>query len=475
MKLETVEIDNFRAIGQLRIPLDPSLTVLHGNNTCGKTSVLSAIAVGLAHIPELLPGISGIDFLETDARLGESFVQVDLTTTDGHSWKRVRWIPDYLPPGPPPRDRRVQGVLKLFEDEGLDASETSTVGDDVLKDHLMKLVRADWEANPPVDLPIVAFYDTDRAVLDVPEGWQGQAGDVPPYVSEALRGLAGATEEPRTPPRYAALEGALTARAKYRQLLQWFRLKEDEELREQRRRRDLDYRHRDLSAVRSAISSMLHGVSDPHIEVRPLRFLVASKLDDGRPDMLEIGQLSDGQRAVLALAADLARRMAHGNPHVEDPLSSEAIVLIDEVELHLHPSWQQRILNDLRQTFPNTQFIVSTHSPQVLTTVEPQHIVELAREEDGRIVAGSAAGWTYGAEAGDVLAVVMGVDERPVNAFSKKLTLYRRLISEDEGESREALVLRLELEGLSPEDPALGRADLEIRRRQLLRQRRKST
>ena len=190
--------------------------------------------------------------------------------------------------------------------------------------------------------------------------------------------------------------------------------------------------------------------------------------------MLEIGQLSDGQRAVLALAADLARRMAHGNPHVEDPLSSEAIVLIDEVELHLHPSWQQRILCDLRRTFPNAQFIVSTHSPQVLTTVEPQHIVELARK-DGRIVAGSAAGWTYGAQAGDVLSVVMGVDERPDNAFSKKLARYRRLINDDEGESREALVLRRELEGLSPDDPALSRADVEIRRRQLLRQMGKST
>ena len=421
------------------------------------------------------PASRGFDFLETDVRFGESFVQVDLTTTDGHSWKRKRRIPDFLPPGPPPDDPRVEGAHKRFEGEDLEASETITVGDESLKHHLTKLVRADWEANSPIDLPIVAFYDTDRAVLDVPADWQGQAGDVPPYlVNEALRGLAGATKESRTPLRYAALEGALTARAKYRQLLQWFRLKEDEELREQRSRRDLDYRQRDLSAVRRAIASMLDGVSEPHIEVRPLRFLVTQQIEGGRPELLEIGQLSDGQRAVLALAADLARRMAQGNPHLEDPLSSEAIVLIDEVELHLHPSWQQRILCDLRRTFPNAQFIVSTHSPQVLTTVEPQHIVELARK-DGRIVAGSAAGWTYGAQAGDVLSVVMGVDERPDNAFSKKLARYRRLINDDEGESREALVLRRELEGLSPDDPALSRADVEIRRRQLLRQMGKST
>ncbi|MYD70625.1 MAG: AAA family ATPase [Acidobacteria bacterium] len=474
MKLTKVEIDNFRAIEQIHIPLDPSLTVLHGNNTLGKTSVLRAIAVGLSRIPEILPGVSGIDFLDTDVRLGESFAQVDLTTIDGHSWKRLRRIPDFLPPGPPPDDPRLQGIHKPMEDEDL-ASETETIGDYTLKDDLAKLVRADREANPPLDLPIVAFYDTDRAVLDVPEAWQNQAGDVPPdWINEALRGFAGSAKDLRTLSRYVALDGALTARAKYRQLLQWFRLKEDEELREQRNRRDFDHRQRDLSAVRRAIASMLDGVSEPHIDVRPLRFLVRQRVEGRRPKQLEIGQLSDGQRAVLALAADLARRMADGNPHLEDPLNSEAIVLIDEVELHLHPSWQQRILDDLRRTFPNAQFIVSTHSPQVLTTVAPQHIVELARE-DGRIVVGAAAGWTFGAEAGDVLSVVMGVDERPDNDFSKKLARYRRLINDDEGESREALRLRQELEGLSPDDPALDRADVEIQRRQLLRKMGEST
>ena len=190
-------------------------------------------------------------------------------------------------------------------------------------------------------------------------------------------------------------------------------------------------------------------------------------------DKLELDQLSDGQRAVLALAADLAWRMAQGNPHLEDPLASEAIVLIDEVELHLHPSWQQRILNDLQRTFRNAQFIVSTHSPQVLTTVEPEHVVELARK-DGRIVAGSAAGWTYGAEAGDVLSVVMGVDERPVNDFTEALALYRRLVSEGQGESEKAVELRATLERLSPDDPALARADLEIRQRRLFEEMAKS-
>lgn len=348
MKLESVEIENYRAIEKLHLPLHPTLTVLHGDNMCGKTSVLSAIAVGLGVIPELLPGGSGIDFLDTDVREGESFGQVDLTAVDGLSWKRERFL-----------------------NENLEALETKTHGLEALKEKLSEVVVADREADRAVELPIVALYDTDRAVLDIPDGWRHSGGDIPPFAVRMAHGRESVVVEQRRPPRYAALEGALSARAKYGQLLQWFRAKEDEELREQRKRRDFDYRDKPLSAVRSAIASMLAGVSEPHIEVRPPRFLVSVKPEGDHVDTLEINQLSDGQRAVLALAADLARRMAQGNPHLDDPLASEAIVLIDEVELHLHPSWQQRILDDLRRTFPKTQFIVSTHSPQVLTTVKP--------------------------------------------------------------------------------------------------------
>ena len=126
-------------------------------------------------------------------------------------------------------------------------------------------------------------------------------------------------------------------------------------------------------------------------------------------------------------------------------------------------------MGDLRRTFPNTQFIVSTHSPQVLTTVRPDHIVAL-RRENGRIVAEQASAATFGAEAGDVLSTEMGVDERPRdNDFVKCLEEYMRLIGGGEGESEEALSLRHKLESLSPRDPAMDRADIEIRRRKLLK------
>ena len=219
--------------------------------------------------------------------------------------------------------------------------------------------------------------------------------------------------------------------------------------------------------MRVAVASALGDVRDPGIRIRPLRFEVTVG-SGGSEERLELSHLSGGYRATLALVADLARRMAQGNPHLENPLASEAVVLIDEVDLHLHPSWQQRILDDLTRTFPNAQFIVTTHSPQVLTTVEPGQVVTLVRE-DGKIVPRGPGWGTYGSEAGGVLTAVMGVEERPRNEFSEMLDQYRELIEDDRGETGEALALRKRLDAWNREDPDLVRADAAIRRRNTLR------
>ena len=433
MKLERVEIENYRAIERLDLALDPDLTVFHGDNGHGKTSVLSGIAVGLAGIPRLLPDVAGIGFLKSDRR-GLRPMRVALTSTGGIAWRR-----------------------QVLGERGMTQRRE-------LKDAMDAIVAADREGSDPLDLPIVAFYDTDRAVT---HRAAVEAPDLQRNVGAAFS-------------RYAALAGALSTRTSFREFFAWFYAMENAELRAQRRAAPA--RSKALHVVRQAITAMLPGVSEPRVELDPFRFVVSVRPDPRdrfenlfeEAEELALDQLSGGYRIMLALAADLARRMAQGNPHLDDPLQAEAIVLIDEVDLHLHPSWQQRVLNDLRRTFPNTQFIVSTHSPQVLTTVKPRHVVHLVRE-DGRIVAGSASGWTYGAEAGDVLSAVMGVDERPDNDFTRELARYRRLIGDGRGESEEALALRRKLNVLSSDDPALDRADVEIRRRKLFRGKGRST
>ena len=428
MKLARVEIENYRAIERLDLPLDPVLTVLHGANGHGKTSVLSAIAVGLGSIPTLLPDISGIRFPDSDLRWNgkkTSFppLRIALATEEGIAWERRR---AHQPLAKHPRASLARRQLK----QKIDA-----------------IVAAEREETEPLDLPIVAFYDTDRAVADT----KVQKDDFKTRF-----------------PRYEALEGALSPRANFRELVRWFYVKENEELREQRELRDFEYRSKDTNAIRRAIEGMVPGVSHPRIEAASLRFLVSFQSETGAREERALDQLSGGYRIVLALAADLARRMAQGNPHLEDPLQSEAVVLIDEIDLHLHPAWQQRILDDLKRTFPNAQFIVSTHSPQVLTTVRPQHIVALRREGEN-IVAGRPSAPTFGAEAGDVLFTVMGVDERPDNEFAKKLDEYMRLIEDGQGESEQALSLKRCLMELSPQAPEIREADIEIERHKLLK------
>ena len=411
MKIASIKISKYRGIEFLELPLDPSLTVFYGENGHGKTSVLSAISVGLGAIPACLK-VKSVGFAKTDRHNGSGPVRIDLTATNDISWFR---------------EETGHGFWKISE------KRTQPWSD--LRTWLEIFIHPDGEGGK-TDLPIVAYYDTDRAVLDLPQrrrGWRNAEFH-----------------------RLLALGGALSAQTDFRQFFEWFYAKENEEL-------DL----KDLSVVRQAISSMILGVSRPRIEENPLRFVVSRKRESGVEEELSLDQLSGGYRAVLALAADLARRMAQGNPHLEDPLMSEAVVLIDEVELHLHPSWQQRILIDLQRTFPNAQFIVSTHSPQVLTTVKQEHILELTVEDD-RIVARAPAAATFGAEAGDVLNAVMGIDERPPeNEFTKTLTRYLRLIDDGEGESDVALELRRDLEALSPYDPVLDQADVEIRRRKV--------
>jgi energy-coupling factor transporter ATP-binding protein EcfA2 len=92
---------------------------------------------------------------------------------------------------------------------------------------------------------------------------------------------------------------------------------------------------------------------------------------------LDLRQLSDGERGILALALDLARRLSQANPHLEDPLQAAAVVLIDELDLHLHPQWQHTIVTKLTATFPNCQFIATTHSPLIIGEVPPENIILL--------------------------------------------------------------------------------------------------
>jgi predicted ATP-binding protein involved in virulence len=119
-------------------------------------------------------------------------------------------------------------------------------------------------------------------------------------------------------------------------------------------------------------------------------------------EKLKIDQLSDGEKMLLLVVSDLARRLSIANPGMEDSLQGNGVVLIDEVDLHLHPQWQREVIPALGKTFPNCQFITTTHSPQVLSNVEKENILIL---EDYRIVENTP--FTYGRDSNSILYDLM--------------------------------------------------------------------
>jgi hypothetical protein len=179
---------------------------------------------------------------------------------------------------------------------------------------------------------------------------------------------------------------------------------------------------------------------------------------------LIIDQLSDGEKCLLAMVGDIARRLAIANPSLDDPLQGEGIVLIDEIELHLHPQWQHKIIPRLTETFPNCQFIVTTHSPQILSHVYPENIYILQSTPDGIIASNPES--SYGRDSNQILEDYMGTPERPQDIKDKILELFR-LIDRNDFAGAKQLCQSIGSE-IGFDEPELLRAGVVIKRKEIL-------
>ncbi len=169
-----------------------------------------------------------------------------------------------------------------------------------------------------------------------------------------------------------------------------------------------------LKAVESALQVVLgsEGYESGLLLNPKTKEVAVKKVDGGETIVLSVSQLSDGVRAVFGLVADIAFRCAVLNPQfgTDAPARTHGIVLVDEVDLHLHPSWQQKILNTLQLAFPKLQFIVTTHSPQVVSSV-PMECVAIIDEDEAE--SESSSSQTQGVESQDILANVFGTNPAP--------------------------------------------------------------
>lgn len=298
------------------LELGSRLTLLTGGNGSGKSSVLAGLKISLGVISGYLKlpfaTFRKVDFGVVNGKR-KTYVAAGIELVDGTQWGRAVG--------------KSNGALDpAFDSKGAKSlvsnlEEALETGD---------------------DLPIYAHYGVDRAYINPPLRRRG-------YEEEASR--------------VEALRGSLEGRNNFNAAFKWFDSRELQELRLQRDQGP-DYRLPDLLAVRMAIESLFPDFKDLRIDVGPLRLTV---LKDGYRWSLD--ELSDGYKTLLALVVDLAVRYARVNPKMANPLEASGVVLIDEIDLHLHPAWQKRVVADLLRTFPNTQFVLTTHSPFILESV----------------------------------------------------------------------------------------------------------
>jgi predicted ATP-binding protein involved in virulence len=389
MHLHTIYLYNFRRFkGPHQISLQRGLTVFAANNGAGKSSVLDAIALAFGAFLNRLPKVAGNALSDRDICLQRessspfAFVAAATIeeTTEDHELtpftRPAKWHRLKVFQGNKANRELVKHAADLIGPEGL--KEINALADYVAEN-----------VSSVIDFPVLAYYGTGRAILDIPQRRRGFGKDFP---------------------RLQAYADCLNPRTNFKKLFEYFYYLEDLERREKVEKAELKYENGQLGAIRAAICTFLPEYTNPRTALRPLRFLL-DHTTDGTTYSIE--QLSDGYKTSLAMVMDIASRAVEANPHLGvGALKVSGIVLIDEIELHLHPSWQQRIIPDLQRTFPNIQFICTTHSPQVLSTVKQESIRIIT--DDGTVMSGEEAGVnTYGAQSYIILEDLMNVSPNP--------------------------------------------------------------
>lgn len=416
MYLKKLTLRNFKCFEDLDIEFHNKLTVIAGVNGAGKTTVLDGVAIALSTMFTSIDGTKGRGFDKNYARLkAYSFGTVSdvqaqypvsvsaMAEIDG---KTIAWSRSLNTPKGNPTTA--------------DAKEMISVG----KNYQERL--RDGDAN--LTLPIIAYYGTGRL-------WD--------YRREKQSDIF----ESNT--RSNGYVDSMDGTASIKLMMNWFA-----------KMTVLKYQNNEsgmgsvyiLDAVFSAMEkcySQITGSNDVKMQYN----MGTKELDvtfsdaDGNRMRIPINQLSDGYKCTISLVADIAYRMAVLNPQLLQDVCSKThgVVLIDEVDLHLHPSWQQRILNDLTTIFPMVQFIVTTHAPEVINTVGSKHVRILRN-----LVLENPAVETYGRDANSILDTIMEVRPRPESVYNEFQQFYEAL---DKGELEKASDILKGLEEKYSDEP----------------------
>lgn len=375
MKVKKIKLTNFRSIDNAEFNFVDSdnnvkdFIVLIGDNGTGKTAILESITKAFVPVVRTIDkeAVKESDLNNNDIQHGKGFTDITITIAfDDRIYTHTN------------RRKTKDGTFPLR----------------ITKDTLKQKYNECFESG---FVPLVLYYGTDRVVRDIPV-----RGHIKDYKIEH------------------ALKNCFNNASYFRDFYDWFKTEEDVELREQRDNHE--FKNRKLECVRIAIEKMIPKYDNLRIKLSPSRMVVT----DNKGQDLRIEQLSDGYKAILSMVSDIAKRLAIANPQSEEPLNEEAIILIDELDLHLHPKWQRNIVGDLKRTFPNCQFIVSTHSPFIIQSLNKEEVLRVD-DEDTNEKEGSYEGWSIEEIQENEMGVAIKTDR-----YNNLLDMFSRSVDDDD-------------------------------------------
>jgi predicted ATP-binding protein involved in virulence len=448
MKLKSMGLTNFRGFSRLDIDFDERMTVIAGVNGAGKSSILEAIAIAYSHsLPEFTTSREKArPIVSSDIRQGNSSCSIEIESDDLLKASLITWL--YKESLEKNEQREIEEKLKASR-ESLSKLQSGTPDYKNLKNEIAwsekrlqggfekrlrwlftdtyetdTRLRQHLKSSP--QQPLVVYYSTKRFL-----------SRLPPKLSGALPFKQAAAYKNSLD----QVEVSLSDFAKWHRVL----------LSTRTARKNSQHTERVLGSLGQAITKLLPDIIDfyLHIDASPPRYSVTkyamAELQDKNEKAgirLFLEQLSDGERGLLGMVLDLARRLAIANPDSDDPIvEGEALVLIDEIELHLHPSWQRQVMRQLKSTFPRCQFVVTTHSPQVIGQIRPDGLRLLQRDSSGSVSLVPTP-QSFGMDSSWVLQNIMGVPARDYETEQRLSKVYDA-IDGDEFEKARGLAVAL--------------------------------
>lgn len=381
-RLRELRVENYRCFEELNFPLEEDSTVLFAENGGGKTALLTALAMGLAVFQKGSPKA-----LKLDARRDP----------------RMRTL-DEKGPREPEGPCTVTWGASVGETESIEWSTTVQPASGRTTKRHKPILEAIEKVRVPGDRwPLFAWYGVDRMT----------------------RGRGRQRPGERTRDRWEAYSSSLDPNLDDGPLLQWL---QDEMLGDVARNRQGEPERFFDKAVMEATVRATPGVANAWYD--PVEQSPVVRFDDGH--VAPWSELSDGYHVFIGLVADIARRavMLNEIDGADAPARMEGVVLIDELDLHLHPRWQRVALPSLQSAFPRLQFIVTTHSPQVLSSAENRQVRRLF---DGKLQEHDV--FVQGRDSNAILRELMHTDDRDEEGARALRELYEAIDREDRSQA----------------------------------------